>query len=146
MDKWVRRYLNLAREVSTWSKDPRSQVGAVAVKNRSVVSQGMNGLPIGVEDTPERLNDRELKNKLIVHAETNCVVSAARNGVSLLGADLYVYGIPVCHECSKLVIQSGIKCVHMLHRPVDPRWAESFELTKMMFAEAGVEWHCHENT
>ena len=70
MNKWQRRFFDLARLVATWSKDPSSQVGAVIVDDKKrIVSVGFNGLPMGVEDTDERLNVRELKYELIVHAE-----------------------------------------------------------------------------
>ena len=53
MDKWDNRYLRLAKEVSTWSKDPSTKVGAVAVLNGSVLAQGYNGFPRYILDDPE---------------------------------------------------------------------------------------------
>ena len=59
---WHDRYMNLAKEVSTWSKDPSSQIGAVAIGPKGqVLSQGYNGFPRGIIDTEERLNNRALK-------------------------------------------------------------------------------------
>ena len=141
--KWVNRFFDKAKEVSMWSKD-RTGVGAVAVKNRAAVSDGYNGFPRGVDDSPLRYGDSELKYKLVVHAEQNAIYNAAREGVSLLGADMFVYGLPTCHECAKAIIQSGIEKVWMMHGPMREKWRDSFEYTKLMFSEAGVEWECVE--
>ena len=60
--KWHKRYLNLAKEVSTWSKDPSRKIGAVAVGSKGqILSQGYNGFPRGIEDDGWRLNDRPTK-------------------------------------------------------------------------------------
>ena len=85
MDKWDERYLRLAKEVSTWSKDPSTKVGAIAVLDGSVLAQGYNGFPKGVNDDPAKYADRETKYKYTVHAEMNCIFNAAQNGVSLYG-------------------------------------------------------------
>ena len=80
MNKWQRRFFDLARLIATWSKDPSSQVGAVIVDDKKrIVSVGFNGLPMGVEDTAERLNVRELKYELIVHAEANAILTAPKS-------------------------------------------------------------------
>ena len=71
--KWDMRYMALAKEVSTWSKDPSTQVGTVAVGSKGqVLSQGYNGFPRGVDDDISRLEIRETKYKYVVHAEMNC--------------------------------------------------------------------------
>ena len=71
---WGERYLHLAKEVSTWSKDPSTKVGAVAIgDNGEVLTQGFNGFPRGIKDSSERLKDRERKYKLVVHAEMNAI-------------------------------------------------------------------------
>ncbi len=89
MNKWDIRYLNLAKEVSTWSKDPSSKIGAVAIGSKGqVLAQGYNGLPRGIFDGKERLRDKETKYKYIVHAEMNLIYNATYNGVSLDGSTL----------------------------------------------------------
>ena len=77
----------------------------------------------------------------MVHAELNCIYNAALNGTSMNGADLYVYGLPVCNECAKGIIQIGVKHVFMKY-PVEvgEKWEEAFNHTKDMFEEAGVEY------
>ena len=95
---WGNRYTCLAKEISTWSKDPSTQVGAVVIGNNGeVLSQGYNGFPRGIKDTAARLKDRERKYNLVVHAEMNAIYNAGLNGVSLKGSTLYVYGLPVCN-------------------------------------------------
>lgn len=77
--KWDRRFLKIAREVATWSKDPSTQVGAVIVDpDQRVVSLGYNGLPCGVSDSRDLLDDRVAKYATVIHAEQNALLFAAR--------------------------------------------------------------------
>ncbi len=140
LDKWDQRYLSLAKEVATWSKDPSTQVGAVTVgSKKEVLSQGFNGFPRGIHDTDERYNHRETKYKFVVHAEMNAIYNATYSGTSLDGATLYVYGLPICSECAKGIIQVGIKKVVIEKSKELDNWNESVQLSKEMFNEAGVE-------
>ena len=63
MNKWDKRFIRVAKEVSTWSKDPSKKIGCIAVKDRRIISTGFNGFPAGIADLPDRLNDRDLKYK-----------------------------------------------------------------------------------
>lgn len=134
-EKWDRRYLDLAKFVSTWSKDPSTRVGAVIVSpDNFVLALGYNGLPRGVADLDERLNDRELKYPMIVHAERNAIISARQN---LTGATLYTYPFMTCAPCAGMVIQAGIaRCVSYVNH--NPKWQTDFEISAVMFNEAGV--------
>lgn len=139
---WGDRYINLAKEISTWSKDPSTKVGAVVIGNNGeVLSQGYNGFPRSIKDTPQRLKDRGKKYNLVVHAEMNAIYNASLNGVSLKGSTLYVYGLPICNECAKGVIQVGIDKV-IATRPADynKEWDESIKDAKALFKEAEVEY------
>ena len=143
MSSWDKKYIRLAREISTWSKDPSTCIGAVAVGEKGqLLAQGYNGFPRGIEDSQERLNNRKEKYKYVVHAEMNCIYNATYNGVSLNGSTIYIYGLPVCSECAKGLIQVGIKRV--VSTPITDatpdKWAESTKLTKEIFEEAGVEY------
>jgi dCMP deaminase len=140
LSEWGNRYLSLAKEISTWSKDPSRKIGAVAVGEKGqILAQGYNGFPRGILDSADRYNDRPTKYKLVVHAEMNVIYNATFNGVSLNGARLFVYGLPVCSECAKGIIQVGIKSVTVYTDDAVPAvWTESFELTDNMFKEAGV--------
>lgn len=139
---WGDRYIHLAKEISTWSKDPSTKVGAVVIGNNGeVLSQGYNGFPRSIKDTPQRLKNREKKYNLVVHAEMNAIYNASLNGVSLKGSTLYVYGLPICNECAKGVIQVGIDKV-IATRPADynKEWDESIKDAKALFKEAEVEY------
>ena len=140
LNKWDKRYLALAKEVASWSKDPSTQVGAVTVGNKKeVLSQGFNGFPRGIIDSEDRYNNRETKYKYVVHAEMNAIYNATYSGVSLDGAVLYVYGLPICSECAKGIIQVGIKKVIIEKSKELDNWNESVALSQEMFNEAGVE-------
>ncbi|KAA0456398.1 MAG: dCMP deaminase family protein [Candidatus Thioglobus sp.] len=138
--KWDERYLRLAQEISTWSKDPSTQVGAVTVgSKKEVLSQGFNGFPRGIHDSDERYNNKSTKYSLVVHAEMNAIYNATYSGTSLDGATLYVYGLPICSECAKGIIQVGIKKVIIEKSKELENWNDSVKLSKQMFDEAGVE-------
>jgi dCMP deaminase len=139
--KWDLRYLKLAYEVAQWSKDPSSKIGAITVGSKGqVLSQGFNGFPRGLKDDFNRLHDRETKYKFVVHAEMNAIYNATYNGTSLDGATLYVYGLPICSECAKGVIQVGIKRVVMPNQKVDGKWLGSWMQSESFFDEAGVDF------
>jgi dCMP deaminase len=132
---WTKKYLGLAEHVSSWSKDPSTKVGAVIVApDNSVVSVGYNGFPRGVEDSNERLNNREIKYKMVVHAEVNAILFARRD---ISGCTLYTFPLMPCSTCAGLVIQSGIKTVVAPYFD-NERWVDSLKLTRAMFDEAGV--------
>ncbi len=112
-DKWDRFYLDLAKFVATkLSKDPSTKVGAVVVNwEKGLEFFGYNGFPPGVQDLPERYNDRSIKYPLVVHAEANALYKAGRENCQ--GATLYVWPAfafpPVCSDCGKAAIGHGIK-------------------------------------
>lgn len=109
MEKWDSRFCELARYISQWSKDPNAKVGAVLFSKRGGnVSIGYNGFPMGVEDSAERLTDKNMKLELVVHAEVNAIIAA---GSRAEGATIYVYGKPICARCAGPIIQAGIKRV-----------------------------------
>jgi dCMP deaminase len=142
--KWDHRFIKIAQDVSTWSKDPRRKVGAVAVDpvDRRILSTGYNGFPKWIRDDPERMKDSFVKLKYIIHAEMNCIFNAVYTGTSLRDTTLYVYGLPPCYECAKGIIQVGIRrvvCDHENLHPEDSRWEDSFNHSIAMFEEAGVE-------
>ena len=135
--KWDARFLRIAREVSTWSKDPSTQVGAVIVApDRSIVSTGYNGLPRGVPDDPAILDDRERKLTCILHAEENAILKAGRHAA---GCSIYIHPFPPCGHCASLVIQSGIKRVVSPAIELPERWADQFRAANDMMTAAGIE-------
>ena len=133
--KWDMRFLELAKLVASWSKDESTRVGAVIVdEDRRIVSTGYNGFPRGVADSPELLANREVKYKLIVHAETNALLFAKRD---LTGCTMYTWPFMSCAQCAGKIIQAGITMVVSVEND-NPRWAADFELSKSMFTQAGV--------
>jgi dCMP deaminase len=132
---WDSRFLELAKLVSTWSKDPSTQVGAVITRDKFVVSLGFNGHPKGVADTPERLENREIKYRTIIHAEINAILTAKQG---LDGCTIYLWPFMPCSQCGSAIVQAGIKRV-VAPKSDNDRWIESFAFTTQMFAEAGVE-------
>lgn len=135
MDKWNLRFLELAKHIAGWSKDPSTKVGAVIVNSdRQIVSLGYNGFPRGVDDTGERLNDRPTKYSMVAHAELNAILAAT---TSVKGTTVYVWPLPPCNECAKAIIQSGIKIV-VSPKINNDRWGASNEIAKTMFEESGV--------
>lgn len=136
---WDLRFLDLAKHIASWSKDPSTQVGAVAVRDRRVLATGYNGFPRGVADLPGRLHNREEKLLRTVHAEANIVAQAARNGVSLERSTIYVWPFLPCSSCCTLLIQAGIKRVVVPDLPIPDRWVENFKMSQSMFDEANVD-------
>lgn len=140
MSKWDRYGLDQAKYQARESKDPSSQVGACILRpNGTVASMGWNGLPQGVADTPERLNDRETKLALVIHAEVNALLKAKED---LTGYTIYVWPFPPCAACASQLIQAGIKRVVFPAGPVPPRWTANFALGHEVLAEAGVRYDC----
>lgn len=142
--KWDIRYLDVAKLIATWSRDPSTKVGAVVVGQiGEILATGYNGFSRGIHDTESRYEDREQKYDRIVHAEMNCIYNATHNGVALKDSTLYIHGLPVCHECAKGVIQVGIKRVVMpWTKPmdeIDEKWVKSYTKTLGMFQECGIE-------
>lgn len=138
--KWDLRFIELAKHISSWSKDPSTKVGAVIVDKRYIVrGMGYNGFPRGVNDIPERYATREMKYQFIVHAELNAILNASK---SIQGCTIYVWPtlmIPaVCPECCKAVIQAGIKEVVCLNGETSPRWQSMAEISASMLRESGV--------
>lgn len=130
---------------ASMSKDTKTQIGAVLIKEAEIISQGFNGFPRGVCDATKGRMERPIKYSYIVHGEANAILNCARKGASTMGAALYTQSTPCC-ECAKLIIQAGITKVY-LHGPWLDRarvkdrakWEASSEITKIMFGESGVE-------
>ena len=138
LNKWDARWLEIAGVVSTWSKDPSTKIGAIAVKDKRLVSTGYNGFPRGIQDYDDRWNNREEKYKYVVHAEMNCIYNANYHNQSLKGSTMYIVGLPVCHECAKGIIQAGVVKVVAEFKDAPLKWARSTEITEKMFKEAGI--------
>ena len=107
MEKFDSRYLEMAEIWAQNSYCKRRKVGALLVKDRMIISDGYNGTPSGFENICE---EDGVTKPYVLHAEANAITKVAKSGNSSEGATLYVTASP-CLECSKLIIQSGIKRV-----------------------------------
>jgi dCMP deaminase len=136
---WDKRFLELARHISTWSKDPSTQVGAVAVRERRILATGYNGFPRGVADLPGRLLDRKEKLLRTVHAEANIVAQCSKHGVSLEASTVYIWPFLPCANCCTLLIQTGVRRIVTPNTPIPDRWYESFTASVEMLKEAEVD-------
>ena len=130
---WDTRFLNLAAHIATWSKDPSTKVGCVLVNNKKVIiGMGYNGFPRGVEDSPERWNDRPTKYKFVVHAEANAILNATDD---VEGCAAFSTLMP-CEGCTKLLIQAGISILVTNKEGIAERGG--YEASFKMLEEAGI--------
>jgi dCMP deaminase len=134
---WDQRFLNLARLVASWSKDPRTQVGSVIVRpNRTIASLGFNGFPMGMNDEPALYNDRAVKHERVIHAEMNAILFAT--DPSLQGYTCYTWRRPPCPRCAVHLLQKGIR-----RYVFPPPTQETSDVTNTMLGylqEAKAEW------
>lgn len=138
VQSWLNHWNNIAHAVATRSKDPSTQVGAVIVDNeQTVVITGHNGMPQGIEETPE-MWERPAKYDYVLHAELNAIARAARNGRPVKDCTIYVTHYP-CSDCAKAIIASGIKNVVVAMNELSPTWSESNAKAEKLFAMANVQ-------
>ena len=110
MDKQTKRDYLYMRMARTWSENSycvRRKVGAILVKDQMIISDGYNGTPSGFENVCEENN---VSKPYVLHAEANAITKVAKSANNCDGATLYITAAP-CIECSKLIIQAGIKRV-----------------------------------
>jgi len=132
---WDFRFLELATSISKWSKDPSTKVGAVIVNpDKKIVTLGYNGFPRNVRDD-HRLQTREIKYDLIVHAEANAIIHARE---SLWDCTIYTMPFMPCSKCAGLIIQAGIKRVVSIDAD-NARWNGNFRLSKAILTEARLD-------
>ncbi len=142
MDKWDKRFVELAKTIATWSScyQDNRKIGAVIVKNKRILTTGYNGAPAGIRSCVER-GECLRRNMNIpsgtrhelcyaIHAEQNAIIQAAKLGVSIEGATLYCTHQP-CVICAKMIVNSGIARIVYVEGYPD-------EFSLAMIAEAGV--------
>jgi len=103
-----KRYLRMAQIWATNSYCNRKKVGALLVKDRMIISDGYNGTPSGFENECE--DEHNITRSYVLHAEANAITKVAKSNNSSDGSTLYITTSP-CMECSKLIIQAGIRRV-----------------------------------
>ena len=140
---WTDYFLSLTQLVSQRSKDPSTQVGAIIInpQTNTLISTGYNGFPRGCQDDefPWDNNDKNwlaTKYPYMVHAEANAIIHAKQDCEKFV---MYTTLFP-CHECAKLIIQSGIKTIYYLIKLEKEQWKDSFEASKKMFKASGINY------
>lgn len=139
MTDWTLRFLDVAKTVASWSKDPSKKIGAVIVdKQNRIVSTGFNGIPRGILETDERLNNKDIKRSITIHAEENAILFAKRD---LTGCKIYIYGLPPCAHCCSMIVQSGITSVGYVipkEYQVSDFWSDNLKLGYELLKEKGL--------
>lgn len=129
---WEETYFELAKVIAKRSKDPRTKVGAVLVKEGRVIGLGYNGEP---REFTYKFNwNTEEKYDFVIHAELNAIANACSMGANVSGADIYLTLSP-CSNCIKLLIQHKIQNVYFLEKYKD------FELTQKIANHANIKLH-----
>lgn len=136
IDQTDKKFLATAAGVAgIWSKDPSTQVGAVAVgQTKNLVAFGYNGLPPGLRDTHERLHDRTIKYSLTLHAEVNALANA-----TFPVHTLYVTHHP-CAQCALHILAARTvkRVVYVENKDLEARWRDSMAQARELLLEGGV--------
>lgn len=150
INKWDNHFLQMALLNAKLSKDPSTKVGAIIIgEEKELISAGFNGFPRGVEDTVERLNDRETKLSIMVHAEMNAILAAAKLGIKIKKCTMYIGAISsngdiwggLCSNCAKHIIQTGIsKIVTYNFSSVPERWLKDLNYSKEILKESNIQY------
>lgn len=138
-NKWDNRFLELAKHISSWSKDPSTKCGAIITKGKFIISLGFNGFPAGCDDNSKLYSDRNKKYMRVIHAEKNAIFSARKN---LNNHTIYIYPLAPCSQCAAAIIQVGIKRVvtKKTTKELLDRWGDSLKESFNMLHEAGVDF------
>lgn len=135
-ERYDKAYLRLAREWARLSHCERKQVGAIIVKDSTIIADGYNGTPTGFENECE---DEEGQTKwYVLHAEANAILKVARTTNNAFGATLYLTNSP-CKDCSKLILQAGIKRLVFMHAYKDPSGLEFLDKAGLDIVQIGEE-------
>lgn len=143
MITWDETFMEIAEVIAKRSKDPDKKVGAVIVKDNIILGVGYNGFPRNrrpdhYEDKriPTKENEDPIKNKnsYVVHAEVNAILNSSKD---VKGATLYCTLFP-CHECAKLIVQSGIK--NVIYKDPWKQDKDTVRISKNIMDIYGVEY------
>ena len=140
MDKWDKRFMELATTVASWSRDPSTKVGSVIVDSKKrIVGVGYNGLPRGAEDN-DRIEKRPEKYEYVIHAEINSLLNTT---VDPEGCTLYATLVP-CKQCIGAMAQKGISRVVFMppNEEQGKRWNMNESIDYLI--EVGIVWSVFE--
>jgi dCMP deaminase len=141
---WEELFMRHVYLIASKSKDTMTKIGSVIVDNKTIVSEGYNGMAMGVDDKVLTRYERPEKYFWMSHAERNSIFHCARRGVKTENTTLFTQGLP-CSDCADAIINSGIKNV-VVHAEWEGlwikishnKWAESAKRSTMKFKEAGI--------
>lgn len=137
--QWLNHFIDMAKLISTMSKDPSKKIGVVIVDaHNRIVSTGFNGFPRGIEDSQERLENKDYKRAITLHAEENAILYAKQD---LTGCDMYIYGLPPCSHCAAMIIQSGIRNIYYRipdEYEISDHWKENLAIAETILNEVGI--------
>lgn len=136
--RWMPRFVRIAEEVASWSKDPSTKVGCVLVDEQCrVVGTGYNGFPRGIQDDPLWLEQRDVKLTITIHAEENAMFNAV---AEVGGTYAFVTHAP-CAACVSRMVQNGVvgAAYPVPEGEFAERWAESYALSRSVAYRAGLK-------
>lgn len=141
---WDLRWIQQAESIKLWSKDPNRKVGCVLVRDNRRIVEGYNGFPSNILDSTIRLNDSNFKNEVVIHAEKNAILHAAKEGISVKGCSAFITRHP-CSQCASVLIEVGIeRIVCPSFRNYNGKWSNSFAIASDILYEAGILVHYYE--
>ena len=139
---WNEYFIGIAEQVKLKSRDESTQIGSVIVgKDNAILSTGYNSFPRGLDDSRQERQERPEKYLWIEHSERNAIYNAARIGVSLKDSTIYMTSGAPCMDCSRAIINSGIKniyCKTICTTTNKARWEEEQKKSIEMLTECGV--------
>ena len=146
MADWDMRFMDLARHIGQWSKDPGRRVGCVIVgPNNEIRSTQFDGFPRGVDDHRAARHDRPTKYLWTEHAERNAIYNAVRSKTSLEDCRIYVPWFP-CMDCARAIVQVGIKELVAVRPDLnDPQWGATFAAALELFEEIDIRVRWYES-
>ena len=137
--KWDKRFLRVAREIASWSKDPSTKSGCVIIdEDRRIISTGYNGFSRAISDDPRLLHERGEKYRRVIHSDMNALLFARRD---LKKCTVYTWPFISCARCSIHLIQMGMwrhVTMNFENDAQADRWRDTSELTVELLREAGV--------
>ena len=144
---WDQWFLQGVYWIASKSKDPKTKIGAIIVKDNHIISTGYNGIPEGVDDGILDRNERPEKYKWYEHGERNAIYNAARHGIGTSNTILYTNATP-CADCARGIIRCGIKEVYVHKQFTDltdvvvrDQWKGHNKTTITMFNEARIGFY-----
>ena len=145
---WIKYFRNIAEVISIKSKDRSTKIGAVIVDNdNAILSTGYNSFPRGIKDNVEERHERPEKYLWTEHGERNAIYNAARKGIRIEGARMFLNCRVSCPDCARAIINAGIREVWFDRDQgaKGAQWTDEMRSkVSVMFEEAGVDTYFYD--